>query len=95
MNVIINNPLKRTGYLVNYCLSSWNLNTAEARRLKLKQHHSCIWRIKEIQSALSTLKRNPGKLKVEKEMEDFKSTLGGQCLCLEDLVQVERSSTSF
>lgn len=46
---------------------------------------------------MSSFEKDLGKLKekVEEEMQVFKATLHGQCLCPEDLIQAESAVISF
>lgn len=98
MNIIVRNALNPTDSLINY-FSSWrDLKTAVAWLLKVKTTLLKLsQKRKEIQAAVSSSQNDPSKLKekVEKEIQVFKTTLHGQCLCLEDLIQAEKAVIFF
>ena len=98
VNVIVKDELNPTNYLIHYFSSWMRLKTAVAWLLKVKNTLSQLTkRRKEIQAAVSSIEKDPVRLKekVEKEMQAFKTTLCGQCLTPADLIQAEHAVISF
>ena len=98
VNVIVKSQLNPTHHLIHHFSSWMKLKTAVAWLLKVKTTLSQLTRKrKEIQATVSSVENDPVKLKekVEGEMQVFKSTLHGQFLTPEDLIQAEHAVISF
>lgn len=98
MKVTVKDLLNPTNSLITY-FSSWrNVKTVAAWLLKVRTTLLHLtWKRKEIETAISSFEKDPSKLKekIDKEMQVFKATFRGQCLCPEDLLQAKSTVISF
>ncbi|XP_072768487.1 uncharacterized protein [Nerophis lumbriciformis] len=98
VNAIVKSQLNPTNYFIHYFSSWMRLKIAIAWLLKVKIALLQLTRkIKEVETAVSSVENNPVKLKkkIEEEMQVFKATLHGQCLSPQDLIQAENAVISF